>query len=417
VEIDKLVRVGSCRRPLARQLVWTAQWTPIWQLPATLAAPDVVAFNRNPGLIFTAQESRRRVRYDNVESYYAEIRDTSRDEPYGQFDQEAVRDLLSGTLQGQRIAEPIKQRLLDLMAARLRPILNGVSRQMKALRKVRSLPREMWAGTGGYWPSRIVGIEVMRRGGTVRRFDHGYNNVLNRCIEQAVYVEAMVSTHFAFVSEDCARRWRKEPVAALTSPRDAPQFESFPPVAVKAMHNQPRHNGARRSPPKVLYTSGQLKGMWRNLPPPMPTMIYVDWSLRIADMLHKMPIDLVCRPHPGGVFAGKPHPLSKSAYVPRQPFEQLIDDIDVLVTDSPFSRVLCEALCTDKPIVYLDAGHDYFCDDVLPLVKERCTMIDLKYDSRGLPQVEAGQLEAALLDARRPNGDLVRRFRQLFATE
>jgi hypothetical protein len=285
VEIDKLIRVGSCRRPLARQLVWTAQWTPVWRLPATLAAPDVVAFNRNPGLIFTAQESRRRVRYDNVESYYAEVRDTSRDEPYGQFDQEAVRDLLSGTLQGQHIAEPIKQRLLDLMTARLRPILNGVSRQMKALRKVRSLPREMWAGTGGYWPSRIVGLEVMRRGGTVRRFDHGYNNVLNRCIEQAVYVEAMVSTHFAFVSEDCARRWRKEPVAALTSPSAAPQFESFPSVEVKATRNQTRHNGSRRSPPKVLYTSGQLKGLWRNLPPPMPTMVYVDWSLRIADML------------------------------------------------------------------------------------------------------------------------------------
>jgi hypothetical protein len=130
-----------------------------------------------------------------------------------------------------------------------------------------------------------------------------------------------------------------------------------------------------------------------------------------------MPIDLVCRPHPGGVFAGKPHPLSKSAYVPPQPFEQLISDIDVLVTDSPFSRVLCEALCTDKPIVYLDPGHDYFCDDVLPLVKERCTVIDLEYDSRGLPQVDAGQLETALLDAKRPDGDLVRRFRQLFATE
>jgi hypothetical protein len=124
----------------------------------------------------------------------------------------------------------------------------------------------------------------------------------------------------------------------------------------------------------------------------------------------------VCRPHPGGVFAGKPHPLSKAAYVPPQPFEQLISDIDVLVTDSPFSRVLCEALCTDKPIIYLDPGHDYFCDEVLPLVRERCTTIDLDYDSRGLPQVDAAQLEAALLGAKKPDGELVRRFRQLFAT-
>jgi hypothetical protein len=416
-EFDTLIKVGSCRRPLARQLVWTAQWTPLWRLPATLAAPEVVAFNRNPGLILTAQASRRRIRYDNVEAYYAEIRDTSRGEKNGEFSPEALRELLSSTLQDQWLAEPIKQRLLELMVARLQPILNGVSSQMRALRQARSLPQEIWTGTGGYWPSRIVGLEIMRRGGTVRRFDHGYNYVLNRCIEQAVYVEAMVSTHFVFVSEDCARRWRKEPVGELVSPAAAPQFESFPRLAAKAAPKPARPNGTKRSRPKVLYASGQLKGMWRNLPPPMPTMIHVDWTLRVAEMLQKMPIDLVCRPHPGGVFAGKPHPLSRSAQVPNQLFEQLIDDVDVVITDSPFSRVICQALCTDKPIVYLDPGYDYFCESVLPLVKQRCSMIDVHYDSRGLPQVDAEQLETALLDAKKPDGELVRRFRQLFAAE
>ena len=114
--------------------------------------------------------------------------------------------------------------------ARLLPILHNVSSQMRALRKSRSLPQEIWTGTGGYWPSRIIGLEIMRRGGIVRRFDHGYNHALNRFIEQAVFVEAMVSTHFVFVSEDCARRWRKEPVGELVSPGAVPQFESLPAV-------------------------------------------------------------------------------------------------------------------------------------------------------------------------------------------
>src|SRR5262245_11485844 len=174
--IDKLVRIGSCRRPLARQIVWTAQWTPVLKLPATLTDPEVVAFNRNPGLIHTAQASQRRIRYDNVEHYYAEILEASRGET-GVCEPNALRELLSSTLKGQRIAETIKQRLLDLMAARLPPILQNVSSQMRALRKSRSLPQEIWTGTGGYWPSRIIGLEIMRRGGIVRRFDHGYNNV------------------------------------------------------------------------------------------------------------------------------------------------------------------------------------------------------------------------------------------------
>ena len=98
--IDKLIRIGSCRRPLARQIVWTAQWTPILKLPATLADPEVVAFNRNPGLIHTAQASRRRIRYDNVERYYAEILETSRGEKNGVCEPDALRELLSSTLDG-----------------------------------------------------------------------------------------------------------------------------------------------------------------------------------------------------------------------------------------------------------------------------------------------------------------------------
>ena len=413
--IDKLIRIGSCRRPLARQIAWTAEWTPLLRLPAALADPEVVAFNRNPGLIRTAQASRRRIRYDNVESYYAELLKAPRAEAKGAWDADAVRELIAGTLDGQQIAEPIKRRLLELMIARLQPVLNDVSCQMSALRKTRSLPREIWTGTGGYWPSRIIGLEVMRRGGTVRRFDHGYNKALNRFIEQAVFVEAMVSTHFVFVSEGCVRRWQKEPVGELVSPGAVPHFESFSPDAGNAAPKQVRTNGSACSRPRVLYTTGQLKGLWRNLPPPLPTMIYVDWTLRVAEMLQKMPIDLICRPHPGGVFGGKPHPLSRIANVPSESFERLIDDVDILITDSPFSRVLCQALCTSKPIIFLDPGHDYFCDAVLPLVRERCTIIDLHYDGRGLPQVSAEHLAAAIFEAQRPSGEVVGQFQKLFS--
>jgi hypothetical protein len=412
--IDKLIRIGSCRRPLARQIVWTAEWTPFLRLPAALANPEVVAFNRNPGLIRTAQASRRRIRYDNVEHYYAEALKAPREESNGAWDGGALWELLASTLQGQQIAEPIKQRLLELMVARLRPVLDKVSSQVSALRKARSLPQEIWTGTGGYWPSRIVGLEIMRRGGTVRRFDHGYNKVLNRFIEQAVFVEAMVSTHFVFVSEDCAQRWQKEPVGELVSPGAVPCFETFPPAAGNQAPKQIRANGSQRSRPRVLYTTGQLKGLWRNLPPPLPTMIYVDWTLRVAEMLQKLPIDLICRPHPRGVFGGRPHPLSGIANVPSETFEKLIDDVDIVVTDSPFSRVLCQALCTGKPIIFLDPGHDYFCDSVLPLVRERCTIIDVHYDGRGLPQVNAEQLAAAIFDARRPSCEVVGQFQQLF---
>ena len=106
-------------------------------------------------------------------------------------------------------------------------------------------------------------------------------------------------------------------------------------------------------------------------------------SFVLVEMLQRLPIDLICRPHPRGVFGGRPHPLTTIANVPDESFEELIDDVDIVITDSPFSRVLCQALCTGKPIVFLDPGHDYFCDEVLPLVGERCTVIELSLRRTG----------------------------------
>jgi hypothetical protein len=105
--------------------------------------------------------------------------------------------------------------------------------------------------------------------------------------------------------------------------------------------------------------------------------------------------------------------LNTVANVPDESFEELIDDVDIVITDSPFSRVLCQALCTGKPIIFLDPGHDYFCDEVLPLVVERCTIIELYYDERGLPQVDAEQVAAAIFDAKSPNDEVVGKFQQL----
>jgi hypothetical protein len=163
-----------------------------------------------------------------------------------------------------------------------------------------------------------------------------------------------------------------------------------------------------------MYASGQVKGFWQILPSSLPNLIYLDWMVRLTELLQSMPIDLVCRPHPGGIFTGKRHLLSLVAEIPAAGFEELLDDIDIVVIDSPVTRVMCAALASTKPVIYLDPGHNYFCKSLMPLVKERCTIIDLTYDSRGLPQIDAQELAAAVGTVRPPDGDIVQQFRRLF---
>ena len=50
---------------------------------------------------------------------------------------------------------------------------------------------------------------------------------------------------------------------------------------------------------------------------------------------------------------------------------------------------------------------------MLPLVGERCTVIELSYDERGLPQVDAEQLAAAIFSVESPNDEVVEKFQRI----
>jgi hypothetical protein len=422
-EIDpdprRVIRVASCRRPLARQFVWTKEWTPWWKLASALADPEVEVFNRNPALVSAARASRRRIRYANVETIYAEAMRSAPATAAKTWDKEEVAFLLTTALEGLVIAEPLRGRMLDLMTARYLAVLNAIMDQLQALRAVPSLPNEIWAGTGGYWPSRIVGLEIMRRGGIVRRFDHGFNKGLSRQVEQFAFVEGAVSTDFVFASEESAQRWRREPLSEFLPAVMAPRLHGLPPAEAAPANRtsrRPRQPSVRLRP-RVMYAPGQLKGFWQVLPSKLPNLVYLDWSVRLASMLNTLPIDLICRPHPNGPFGGAKHPLAGVATIPEERFEELLDGVDVVITDSPFSRVLCAALGSDKPIIYLDPGHDYFADEVLPRVQERCTIITLDYDGRGLPQIDAAALEYAIFHPRAVDPERVDWFRRLLASD
>ena len=415
--LEQLFQPASCRRPFVRKILWTAQWSPVWRLGATLTNPDILVFNRNNALIRAARISQQKICYDNVEGYYSKIWKSVSESKISLWDKNDIRKLLDKAAEGFAIDESCRKRAIELITERFYIALNIISTQLNAIRDVR-LPKQVWAGTGGYWPSRIVGLEIMRRGGIVRRFDHGYNSVFSRVIEEFILVEAAVSTHFVFTSEACAQRWRKEPIAELLPP---PLLESLPPTSkpyrptrVRAVRRSGKSTGPR---PRVLYATGQLKGFWQALPSKLPNLVYLDWTLRATQLLQTMPIDLVYRPHPGGVLGGKQNPVSTIANVPETTFEELLETVDLVVTDTPFSRVLCVALCSMKPVVYLDLGHDYFCEALLPLFNQRCKIVRLSYDDRGLPQADRNVLVEAIFHAEPPDATVVERFRNLFANE
>ena len=146
----------------------------------------------------------------------------------------------------------------------------------------------------------------------------------------------------------------------------------------------------------------------------MPDAITLDWMLRCATLLKALPIDLMLRPHPEGVFAGKRHPLNRVAPVPKENFEQLLGRADTVVLDASLSRVFCISLISDKSVVLLDPGYRHVFPSLQQGLEARCSIVPIAYDERGLPQVDKDELAEAVLHPRRPDIEVVRKFRSVF---
>ena len=75
---------------------------------------------------------------------------------------------------------------------------------------------------------------------------------------------------------------------------------------------------ARRRP-RVLFVGTAFYGLSQTYPPLAPAPVYLDWQHRNLKMLESFPIELIHKPHPGGLFVGRPPGMDHLARIdPRQ---------------------------------------------------------------------------------------------------
>ena len=154
---------------------------------------------------------------------------------------------------------------------------------------------------------------------------------------------------------------------------------------------------ARASPqPQVIYAPTILRGQRQFLPPILPDVIYLDWQLRLVEALQNMPVNLMCKPHPEGLLRGQRHPLADVAPTSTQPFESHIAWADRFLFDYGQSTTFAEALCTDRPIIFIDMGNPIFNVQIKEMIARRCHVIAARFDVRNRPLVDAEELRDAL---------------------
>jgi len=166
------------RLRLVRRMARIATWTSPWRLPGAVWAPWATAMTHNPLLREVARATPHAIGFAHADEIFAAARNG--DAAHTQVDRaptDALADTLADTLAARVVAHAalpsdIAQRLERLIAARARASLAAAQADLAGLRHA-SLPRRLWSGTGGNYATRALGLEVMRRGGDVTRFDHG----------------------------------------------------------------------------------------------------------------------------------------------------------------------------------------------------------------------------------------------------
>ena len=73
-----------------------------------------------------------------------------------------------------------------------------------------------------------------------------------------------------------------------------------------------------------------------------------------------------------------------------------MEEADVFVFDYAQSTTFYEALCTDRPIVFIGMGNPLFAPGVQAMIARRCRVVKARFDSRNLPQIDEEELKEAV---------------------
>lgn len=269
------------------------------------------------------------------------------------------------------------------------------------LRHARNLPKDVWSGSGGFFPARALGLEVKRRGGTVRRFDHGGTMSLIEVPAFHAHQDFVVSTHAYMPSNLAASMPTVQRASALAN--------EISSVSVLGGNGDPslkppqQVTSAPLRTKRIMYVSGAYYGYYQACPPLPAGPVYLDWQHRLFDIMGRLSFEFIHKPHPGGLFHGHPPGLEERAgpniKTDQRPFEQAIQDIDCFVFDFTATTTFSIALSTNKPIILLDICNVTFAEGVAEEIRKRCAIVKVDVDDRNRLSVTPERIEQAIVSS------------------
>ncbi|MBT4491041.1 MAG: hypothetical protein HN732_23500 [Rhodospirillaceae bacterium] len=381
-----------------RHLKIAAPWNG-WQFPAALISPTATALSSSALLDRAVHLPGERVLFRYPKTLLDDAMRGATTAPI----QDDVRELEERYVVALSSEPALSDEMQAIVAALIRRIvtvtLEPAGQHLKAFECARNLPKRIWSGSAGIYLQRIIGLEIMRRGGDVVRFAHGgcYGHLFANPHEAAVG-ELAASTHFVAPSGNMATVMENSGALDLIAEVNRPKILALDGDAQLAQSLAMKRRSSP-SRPRVLYVMTKMMGFMQYATPCNPAdVVFLDWQYRLVEYLKTLPIDLLCQPHPGGPIPSGMHPVTKSAPTNDTRFEGIMDWPDVFLYDIVGSTTFIKATATDRKVVLANLLPKLLSDHFMETVRRRCTLVDVEYDERNLPNFDKAQLADALCD-------------------
>ncbi len=143
-----------------------------------------------------------------------------------------------------------------------------------------------------------------------------------------------------------------------------------------------------------------------------PELTQLDWEIRIINALKKTGCKIIYKTHPDGKLGGQIDPkIFGNITVVNGRFEDLLDSADAFVFYHTRSTTLGTALCTNKPIIYIDGGWEKWLPEMREPFARRCHIVPARFDERNRLVFDEEELrEAVARRPQQPDEEFVRRF-------
>lgn len=299
-----------------------------------------------------------------------------------------------GTRYGLALTELQHNYLVEITMELLlstRACLDVLKKNVSALK-----PLHMLAGCGGAHFTRMLSVAIRDNGGTVTGFKHG--EPLIHSWDYYSWMELSTVDRFITYTEHSAEAIKNARKKYPPPGGAQAEIEGMDSRVFYDLWKKERKKAVPRKIKRVMLVGKGLENdnhIGQGIG--MPELMQLDLETRIIHILKKSGYEVLYKVHPFGMLSEEAKDLYEDhVRVVYEPFEDVLDLADAFIFYFTITSTFGKALCTGKPVVYVNGGWEPWFPEVYHSFSKRCGTVSARFDEGNRLIINVEELLEAL---------------------